>query len=83
MNGIDMTNLLERWSAMGFECVGERAGQKYWKDVCVYAGAFGRSGLACDWLEEDQDASSVYLKGPEKGQIIGSDRYMKYMKDKK
>ena len=40
-----------------------------WTDVCVVEAMFDDSSIPCDWIEID--GASAYLKGTEKGQIVG------------
>lgn len=63
MNPADIGALIEEWTAKGFECISEKDGKRYWKDVCVYEGMFGGATLPCDWLGDDQKNRSVFLKG--------------------
>ena len=63
MNPKDIGSLVEEWTAMGFECTGEKDGQKYWKDGCVYEAMFGGPTLPCNWIESDATNSYVSLKG--------------------
>jgi hypothetical protein len=74
MNPTDIGSLVERWTAMGFECVGEKNGKKYWKDACVYEGMFGGATLPCDWIEADEATRHVSLKGAPACAIAGPDR---------
>jgi hypothetical protein len=62
MNPMSMRMLVEEWSSLGFDCIGEKNGKKYWKDVCVYEGMFGKTTLACEWLEVDLKTGNVALK---------------------
>lgn len=74
MNPADIGSLVERWTAMGFECVGEKNGKKYWKDACVYEGMFGGATLPCDWIETDEITKHVSLKGAPVCALAGPDR---------
>jgi len=58
---------------LGFECSAEKAGQKYWKDFCVFEGTAGGLNMPCDWLAVDMASRSVYLKGTPMGEIAGRD----------
>ncbi len=73
MNHAAMEALLKEWWKLGFECYAERDGRKYWKDLCVYEGMQGGTGMPCDWLAEDSATRSVYLKGTPMGEIKGRD----------
>ena len=44
--------------------------QRKWKDLCVAASGRGPYGI-CDWLEFDPADNCVWLKGTEKGPVIG------------
>ena len=68
MNPMDMESLVERWGKLGFECIGHRVGNPYWKDVCVVE--FGPT-MPCDWIAVDRKTRGVYLKGTEPGVLIG------------
>jgi hypothetical protein len=71
MNPTDIGSLVEEWTAMGFECIGEKDGQKYWKDVCVYEAMFGGPTLHCDWIETDDTKRYVSFKGAPDCELAG------------
>jgi len=73
MNHESMKGLLDEWWKLGFECYAEKDGIMCWKDVCVYEGMQGGSGMPCEWLAEDLVTHSVFLKGTGPGDIIGRD----------
>ena len=70
MNPMDIQSLVECWEAMGFEGIVEKGGKKYWKDMCVCEGVFGRTTLECEWLVIDRKTRSAYLKGTEVGEVV-------------
>lgn len=70
MNPADMKECGEYWIDLGLVPYEERDGKKYWKDMCVVDYCGGLT-YPCDWLEEDQNDFSVWLKGKPKGQVIG------------
>ncbi len=74
MNPMDIGSLVEEWTQMGFECISEKDGQKYWKDVCVYEAMFGGATLPCDWIETDKTNRYVSLKGAPVCELAGPDR---------
>ncbi len=69
--GIEL--LLKAWWKMGFECYREKDGKKEWLDLCVYGNRMESSFMPCEWLAEDPQSQSVYLKGTEIGEIKGRD----------
>lgn len=73
MNHPAMEALLGEWWKLGFECHAEKDGRRYWKDVCVFEGRAGGTGMPCDWLGVDMVSQTVYLKGTEPGEIRGRD----------
>lgn len=74
MNPMDIESLIEHWESMGFEGIVEKDGKKYWKDMCVFEGAFGGATLGCDWLAIDRKTRSAYLKGTDIGEVVFPDR---------
>jgi hypothetical protein len=75
MNPIDIESLIQEWTTMGLECMGEKDGKKYWKEVCVFEEMLGGPTLECDWLSVDKATRAVYLKGTAMGEIIYPNRY--------
>jgi hypothetical protein len=73
MNHEAMKVLLDEWWKLGFVCYAEKDGVLHWKDVCVYEGMQGGTGMPCDWLAEDTLTHSVFLKGTPQGEIFGRD----------
>jgi len=69
MNPGDIESLIDEWTALGFQPIEERGGQKVWKDCCVVESMFGGATLPCDWLEIGDDVRSAWLKGTTPGQI--------------
>jgi FimV-like protein len=67
---IDIEMWIKEWQEMGLEPLGERNGEKYWKDICVASATTGPT-LPCDWLEYDKWNRCVYLKGTERGLLVG------------
>jgi hypothetical protein len=74
MNPMDIGTIVESWTAMGFECVDEKDGQKYWTEACVYEPIFGSATLPCDWIETDKTNRFVSLKGAPVCELAGPDR---------
>ena len=74
MNPMDIESLVEEWTSMGFECMGEKDGKKYWQDVCVFEEMLGGPTLECDWLLVDKKTRAVYLIGTAPGEIIYPNR---------
>ncbi len=74
MNPLDMEKIVENWTAMGFECVGEKDGEKYWKDACVYEAMFDGAILPCDWIETDHTGRYVALKDAPVCELAGPTR---------
>ena len=68
MNPIDMEDIVEEWSSLGFDCMELRGGKRYWKDVCVFEGG---PTLPCEWLSVDRTSRAAYLTGTEVGRIVG------------
>lgn len=73
MNPMDIESLINEWSSRGFECIGEKDGKQYWKDVCVYEGMFGGATLPCEWLQADS-RNCVSLKGAPICSLAGPNR---------
>jgi len=69
MNPGDNESLIDEWTALGFQPIEERDGEKVWKDCCVVESMFGGATLPCDWLEIDNDVRSAWLKGTTPGPI--------------
>lgn len=74
MNPMGIESLVEEWTSMGFECMGEKDGKKYWQDVCVFEEMLGGPTLECDWLLVDKKTRAVYLIGTAPGEIIYPNR---------
>ena len=70
----DMGLLIDLWTGIGLNPLGEKDGQKFWKDCCVVDTMFGAT-LPCDWIEFTEDGRSAFLKGTEPGELAtrGSD----------
>ena len=64
----DMGLLIDLWKDIGLNPLGERDGQKFWKDCCVVDTMFGAT-LPCDWIEFTEDGRSAFLKGTEPGEL--------------
>lgn len=73
MSPHDIGMLVEDWTAMGFEPFGERDGEKFWKDCCVFEGLFGGGTLPCDWIDYDPKRNCAFLKGTNPGETVGRD----------
>ena len=71
MNPTDIESLVNFWTSKGLTPYEEKNGQKSWKDMCVVESLFGGPTLSCDWIVFDREDNCVYLKGTEKGEIIG------------
>ena len=69
MNPNDMYALLDEWQALGFNTERNALTDNKWTDVCVVEAMFDDSSIPCDWIK--LDGASAYLKGTEKGQIVG------------
>jgi len=70
MNPADIENLVNFWAAKGLVPFEDQSGGKAWKDIAV-VDMFRGPTLPCDWIEYDDAERCVYLKGTEKGNIIG------------
>jgi hypothetical protein len=64
----DMGLLIDLWTSIGLNPIGEKDGQKFWKDCCVVDTMFGAT-LPCDWIEFTEDGRSAFLKGTEPGEL--------------
>lgn len=71
MDPMDIDDLVEEWTALGFEVTEVRDGQRVFKDCCVVESLFGGPTLPCSWLEIGVDGRSAFLKGTEPGPIMG------------
>ena len=63
----------ERGLASGMPPAAEKPAEgvrRAWKDLCVAASRRGPYGI-CDWLEFDPADNCVWLKGTEKGPVVG------------
>ena len=69
----DVRDLVDHWAGLGFDVVGVRDGRRFWKDVCVVEGMFGRPTLPCDWIVVVAEQRIAYLKGRDPGAVIGPD----------
>ena len=69
MNPGDIESLIDEWTALGFQPIEDRDGERFWKDCCVVESMFGGATLPCDWLEIGDDVRSAWLKGTTPGQI--------------
>jgi hypothetical protein len=71
MNAEDAEKIVRNWKRNGLDVCEEFEGKPIkWKDVCVHEMMWGVT-LECDWLIRDSKTRSLYLKGTEKGEIIG------------
>jgi len=75
MNPNDIESLIDEWTALGFQPMEERDGERRWKDVCVVESMFGGPTLPCEWLALAGEANSAYLKGTDPGSIVGRKRH--------
>ena len=75
MNPNDIESLIDEWTALGFQPMEERDGNRAWKDVCVVESMFGGPTLPCEWLALAGEANSAYLKGTDPGSIVGRKRH--------
>jgi hypothetical protein len=75
MNPNDIESLIDEWTALGFQPMEERDGERMWKDVCVIESMFGGPTLPCEWLALAGEANSAYLKGTDSGSIVGRKRH--------
>ena len=64
----DMSLLIDLWIGIGLNPIGEKDGQKFWKDCCVVDTMFGAT-LPCDWIEFTEYGRSAFLKGTEPGEL--------------
>jgi len=64
----DMGLLIDLWTSIGLKPIGEKDGQKFWKDCCVVDTIFGAT-LPCDWIEFTEDGRSAFLNGTEPGEL--------------
>jgi hypothetical protein len=71
MDPMSAESLVRFWSDQGLEPFEQREGRKSWKDMCVVEGMFRGLTLPCEWLEYDRENNCVFLKGTDKGAIIG------------
>lgn len=71
MNPADIEDLVQHWSALGFEPFEVRDGQKIWKDVCVVEAMFSEATLPCSSVTVDKKNRIAYLVGTEPGRVIG------------
>ena len=71
MNPYDIEDLVEFWENIGLVGIREVNGVNQWLDFCVVEGLFGGPTAPCEWLTFDQNEKCVYLKGSEKGKIVG------------
>jgi hypothetical protein len=70
VNPDDADDILRRWKEKGLAGPSPDGSVSCWKDVCVASSGHGPI-TPCDWLEYDPETDSVWLKGTEKGDVIG------------
>ena len=70
-NPHDIKVIVDRWAALGLEAMEEREGKQCWKDVCVVESLFGGPTLPCDWIAVDWAQRIAYLKGTDRGEVVG------------
>ena len=75
----DMCDNLQYWQNLGLEIFEVRNNEKYWKDVCVI-DYFQSLICPCEWIELDIDDHSAYLKGTDKGNVIGREEMLSIMR---
>ena len=70
MNLLDAHDIVSEWEERGLTPLVMRDGRSVWQDVSIAAS--GRGPLEpCDWLEFDPGQNVVWLKGTERGSIVG------------
>jgi hypothetical protein len=74
MDSMSAESLVSFWTDQGLEPFDQADGEKVWKDMCIVEGMFGGMTLPCDWLEYDKRDNCVFLKGTDKGLVIGKER---------
>ena len=67
MNPHDIESLIDEWTALGFQPMEERDGDRRWKDVCVVESMLGGPTLPCEWLTLGEDGRSAFLEGTDPG----------------
>lgn len=67
MGPADIEYLINHVTDLGLTPTEEKAGQKVWKDVCVFQGLFGGPTLPCDLIASDPKQHTAYLKGTPTG----------------
>jgi hypothetical protein len=61
--------LVEGWAVLGFEPIGNRHGQLYWKDLCVVEWRQRGPTRACEWLVFDRTSRTAHLAGTAPGPL--------------
>ena len=64
MNPMDIEQMVNYWTAKGFECSKEVDGVLHWNDVCVFEEMFGGATMPCDWIGFNEAEHYVFLKKP-------------------
>ena len=74
MNPMDIEELLDEWTKLGFQPLSEVGGRRQWQDCCVVESMFGGPTLPCDWLTVAEDGRSAWLKDTTPGEVQGGYR---------
>jgi len=75
MNPGDIGDLVDEWTALGFEPYSEINGKKQWQDMCVVEGLFGGATLHCPWLAIDDETGGAYMVGFPVGKLVGREPF--------
>ncbi len=65
-----LSDMLDEWEGQGLTLTQTIDGQKHWQDLCVANSGHGPS-YPCQWLDYDPDENIVWLKGHERGTVVG------------